>query len=677
MLHSINSGGRLSHLSARRLDICAFIALAILSAAVPCRGQTISANPSKLSFTYTPGGASPAPQSVSVSSSGSGLAFVVRVLTPQNSWLDVNPARGTTPATFTVSVTPAGLAPGTYQGTLTITPGGVVANLQNFSVTLTVNGPGTPVSNSLVNASGGQTRLAPGALFAVTGISIGPDTPAAATAPDYPKSLGGTSINFTPAGGGSPVDALIKSASASQVVGLVPSSIAPGTYAVRVSYKGVTSDPQSVTIVARSFGATTVNGLGTGPAQATIANVNNSASLVRFTSGSLDVDGVSWTLTPAHPGDTIELTGTGGGADLAADSGSTSGDQTADGNFIVTAGGLQITPLYAGAVAGSPGIWKISFTLPSDIPPDCFASVQVSAGGEVGNVVSIPIAAAGESACSDPQTSPAILSKLDAGGDVVVGSFGVVKVNSIAAGVTTTSASVAGAVLRYTASEWILSQSGARFEYCRVYDRTFPRDGKDPAAPEAFLDAGARLLLSGSNVPPGAGLGANPTPSGPFYLFSPAGFAIANGTYTVTGNGGSQVGPFSVSTNFQSAFTVTNWDSVTAIDRSQPLTFNWTGSGFDQVVILAGTATVIGANQHLATITCIVPGSLGGYSVPTAALAYLQPAPTSTSFGTVTVTAALSTPVTFTAPLAAGGQTDIGYFSASFSVTGKTNIPVR
>jgi trimeric autotransporter adhesin len=171
-------------------------------------------------------------------------------------------------------------------------------------------------------------------------------------------------------------------------------------------------------------------------------------------------------------------------------------------------------------------------------------------------------------------------------------------------------------------------------------------------------------------------LGANSTPSGPLYLFSPAGFTIASGTYSLTGNGGSQVGPFSVSTNFQSDFTVTNLDSVTAIDRSQPLTFNWTGSGFDQVVILASTGTVTGANQHLVTITCTVPGSLGSYSVPTAALAYLQPAPTSTSFGTVTVTA-LSTPVPFTAALAAGGQTDIAGFGTSFAVAGKTNIPVR
>jgi uncharacterized protein (TIGR03437 family) len=675
MLRCTNRVSRLSHLSARRLGICALTALAILSAVLPCRGQTITANPSKLSFTYTPGGSSPAAQSVSVSSSGAAVNFVVRVLTPLDSWLAVSPARGTTPATFNVSVTPAGLAPGTYQGTLTITPGGVPANLQNFGVTLTVNGPGTPVLSSLVNASGRQTRLAPGALFAVTGISIGPDTPATTTAPDYPKSLGGTSINFTPAGGGSPVDALIKSASASQVMGLVPSSIAPGTYAVRVSYKGVTSEPQNVTIVARSFGVTTVNGLGTGPAQATIANVNDSASLVRFTTGSLDVDGVSWTLTPAHPGDTIELTGTGGGADLAADSGSTSGDQTADGNFIVTAGGLQITPLYAGAVAGSPGIWKISFALPSDFTPDCFATVQVSAGGEFGNVASIAVAAAGQNACSDSQTSPALLSKLDAGGDVVYAAFGVVRVNNTVAGVTAITDEVTGAVIRYTASEWILLHSGPRFEYCRVYDRTFPGQTADPATPEAFLDAGARLLLSGPNVPPGAGLGAaQQYPSGPIYLFSPAGFTIASGTYTLTGNGGSQVGPFSVSTDFQSDFTVTNWDSVTAIDRSQPLTFNWTGGGFDQVVILATTATVTAANQHLVTITCTVPGSLGSYSVPTAALAYLQPS-SSTSFGGLAVTA-LSTPAPLTATLATGGQIDIGGFGASLEVAAG-NIPVR
>src|SRR5437868_11628859 len=103
----------------------AFTALAILIPALPCGGQTVSMNPSKLSFSYTPGGPNPPSQGVSVSSSAAAVDFVVRVLAPAANWLAVNPARGTTPATFTVSVTPAGLAPGTYQGTITMTPGGV------------------------------------------------------------------------------------------------------------------------------------------------------------------------------------------------------------------------------------------------------------------------------------------------------------------------------------------------------------------------------------------------------------------------------------------------------------------------------------------------------------------------------------------------------------------------
>ncbi len=84
------------------------------------------------------------------------------------------------------------------------------------------------------------------------------------------------------------------------------------------------------------------------------------------------------------------------------------------------------------------------------------------------------------------------------------------------------------------------------------------------------------------------------------------------------------------------------------IDRSKPLTFNWTGSGFDQVVILASTATNVGANVHIASFTCHAPGASGSYSVPAAALAYLQPAATTgASFGSVSVQG-ISAPGTFT-----------------------------
>ena len=72
-----------------------FFALAILIPALPCGGQTVSMNPSKLSFSYTPGGPNPPSQGVSVASSGAAVAFVVRVQAPADNWLAVNAARGT------------------------------------------------------------------------------------------------------------------------------------------------------------------------------------------------------------------------------------------------------------------------------------------------------------------------------------------------------------------------------------------------------------------------------------------------------------------------------------------------------------------------------------------------------------------------------------------------------
>src|SRR5262249_42522321 len=155
---------------------------------------------------------------------------------------------------------------------------------------------------------------------------------------------------------------------------------------------------------------------------------------------------------------------------------------------------------------------------PSDFTPDCFVPVQVNAGGDLSNVVSIAVAASGQDACSDPQADPAILSKLDAGGDIILAAFGLVKVNSTSAGGTTLLGNAAGAVLQYTATAWMLSQLGPKFDYCRLYDRTFPLNTADPGAPTRTLDAGARLPLSGPNLPAGAALGTTDSPTGPVYI---------------------------------------------------------------------------------------------------------------------------------------------------------------
>src|SRR5581483_838445 len=92
-------------------------------------------------------------------------------------------------------------------------------------------------SGGIVNVSGEQPILAPNAVFAVYGQNLGPSSIVIASAPNYPATLGGTSITFTPTGGGPAIAPKLVYSEAIAVAGLLPSNIAPGTYAVRVTYQ--------------------------------------------------------------------------------------------------------------------------------------------------------------------------------------------------------------------------------------------------------------------------------------------------------------------------------------------------------------------------------------------------------------------------------------------------------
>ena len=523
----------------------------------------------------------------------------------------------------------------------------------------------TITANGVLNASGYQNTLAPDTVFVIFGTAMGPATIATASAPNYPSSLSGTSITFTSSAGGTAITPKMIYTLASQVAGLLTSSIAPGSYAVRVTYNGQTSPPQNVTVVARSFGIAAANSGGTGTAQATIGNVNGGISLTRFNNGAVGFNGLNWTLTPAHPGDSLVLWGTGGGADSANDTGGSLGDQTVQGSFIVIVGTRKITPLYAGTSSGYPGLWQVNFTLPPDIPLDCFTPVQVSAGGVVGNTVTVPIAAAGQASCSDASMSPTILSKLDSGGPITLGAFAIAKLNETTAGVTQETAS--GEVVQFSPTEWIILNSGPRFGLCRVYDRSYPVGGKDPASPDAYLDAGSKLPLTGPNLPSGFGLNPVQTAVGPAYSNSPGAGTWVNGSYTINGQGGKQVGPFTATTTFPLSFNVTNWNNITAIDRTQPLVLNWSGSGFDQVGVVISSTVATSTLRHLTTINCTLPATPSTYTIDSQALALLSPvAASGTSFGTITVQGI--TQGIFTANLIPSGQLDFGAFGANLGL---------
>ncbi len=645
--------------------------------------------PSSLSFTYTAGGDRPPSQTVTVSSTVGAQDFTVQATIPgQGTWLSVTPGSGATASTLTVSVDPSGLPGGVYRAAITVTPKVTTYPAQSIGVTLTLDGPAAPTLVSVANASGRQGTLAPGALVLITGSALGPDPAAVASPPGYQTSLGGTSVKFTAVSDGSAFDAPLASAASGQVLAQLPSSVPPGDYTVSLSYNGLISPALPVTVVAASFGIDTINGVGTGPARITLANVNGGNSLVRFTSGTWTQDGVDWTLTPAHGGDTLVITGTGGGADPANDTGGTSGDQTAGGNSTVLLDGRAVAPSFAGTVEGFPGVWLVRFDLPADIEPGCFTTLQVSANGVPGNITTLAIAPPGESACLDTQLTPSALAVLDAGGSINIAGFAITKLTQTTTYTTAAGAAptvivgkqemISGGISRYTAAAWASLSTGMKFDACRVDDRTLPVDAISPSAPEAYLDAGLTIPANGPGLLPAAALAIYDNSKGPVYDLLLTDGTIQQGeTYALAATGGADVGAFGVSVPFPLSFDVTGWSDLNVIDRTQSLTLSWTGEGFNLVQIVIGTYRTLGKDasganiNHGVSISCQVPAAPGSYTIPAAAMAYLLPegidaASLATGSGVLAVEGLNIQQ--FFAPLAGGGQIDYGGFTSILSM---------
>jgi uncharacterized protein (TIGR03437 family) len=89
-----------------------------------------------LSFTYNVGGANPSPQNVNVTATSGTLAYTLAT-SANTPWLSV-PSTGSTSAPFAVSMNPAGLAPGIYNGSVTVTGNTGGSGVQTIPVTFKV-----------------------------------------------------------------------------------------------------------------------------------------------------------------------------------------------------------------------------------------------------------------------------------------------------------------------------------------------------------------------------------------------------------------------------------------------------------------------------------------------------------------------------------------------------------
>jgi uncharacterized protein (TIGR03437 family) len=134
-------------------------------------GQPIlSVSPSTLSFSAAQGGSNPSPQVLSLSTSDNSLLVwtATASTTSGGNWLSISPTSGLPPGPISVSVNIAGLAQGTYNGTVRVASDGAGNSPQSIPVTLIVGAAPAPsittssVPNGTVGVTYSQTLSASG-----------------------------------------------------------------------------------------------------------------------------------------------------------------------------------------------------------------------------------------------------------------------------------------------------------------------------------------------------------------------------------------------------------------------------------------------------------------------------------------------------------------------------------
>ncbi len=299
--------------------------------------QTISSSVSQLVFTYDRGGTAPPPQTFTINGSPGPSNFTAG--TTSSGWLSLNAMSGTTPAQLTASANITGLAPGTYNGSITITAAGAAGSPLNIAVTLNITGPPKPVIDSVTNNASNVTGpITGGELITLKGTFV-PATVDPALFTVTPQNtlsplLSGVRVLFDGIAG-APIYI-----SRTQINVIVPYEVlSRASISIVVEYQGIQSDPFQIAVATSAPGIYTLDSTGQGQAAALNAN------------GTYNGPGANNTV-PSPPGATIVIYLTGGGqSNPPSFSGTvTPSDQLyrIQGNLSAEIGGLPATIEFLG-----------------------------------------------------------------------------------------------------------------------------------------------------------------------------------------------------------------------------------------------------------------------------------------------------------------------------------------
>jgi hypothetical protein len=301
------------------------VTLNVTAAALP----TLAANPASLSFTYQIGSSTPAAQAFAVSSSGAAVNFTTAT---SATWFSATPS-GTTGSNVSVSINPAGLAAGTYNGNVTITSASA-ANSPKVTVSLTVTA--APVTTlTLSPASLSFSYQTGGVVPAGQPISV-----TSSSAMSYTATSSGSWLSVTPGSGNTP---------GSLTASVNPSGLVAGNYTgtITVTAAGASNSPQKVAVsltVTAPAGNPSLNitpgtvsfsyaagSTTTGTQKLTVASSGSALSINAVAAG-----GAWLSVTPASGSTPASLTVTANPSGLAAG--------TYNGTVTVSSGGASNSP---------------------------------------------------------------------------------------------------------------------------------------------------------------------------------------------------------------------------------------------------------------------------------------------------------------------------------------------
>jgi len=132
--------------------------------------------------------------------------------------------------------------------------------------------------------------------------------------------------------------------------------------------------------------------------------------------------------------------------------------------------------------------------------------------------------------------------------------------------------------------------------------------------------------------------------------------------------------------------TWSNIDAITSVNRTQPLTFTWTGGGGTDIVsltVFGGTSTTVNnvTTTDATIVTCLAAASAGTFTIATSYLSQLPAVSgdlTSGALGAASVLSVTVPPngtISPTPALTAGGNVD--YFLFSGSSGGFKNLSIQ